>query len=44
MLAEDGTVELPEGAVTVSVVFESEGPFGQDTKPAAVWVELPHDA
>jgi hypothetical protein len=40
-VAEDGTVELPEGAVIISLEFESEGSYGYETRPARVWANLP---
>ena len=40
-VAEDGTVELPEGANIISLDFEGEGPYGYETRPVRAWVELP---
>jgi len=40
-VAADGTVDLPEGAVIISLQFESEGSYGYDTRPARVWVDVP---
>ena len=40
-VAEDGTVELPEGAVIISLEFESQGSYGYQTRPARVWANLP---
>ena len=40
-VAEDGTVELPEGAIIISLVFEGEGPYGFQTRPVRAWAEVP---
>jgi hypothetical protein len=43
-VGEDGTVELPAGAVIISLDFESGGPYGYKSRPVAAWVEVPADA
>jgi hypothetical protein len=40
-IAADGTVELPDGAVIISVEFESEGSYGYERRPVTAWVEIP---
>ncbi len=40
-VAEDGSIELPEGAVIISLEFESEGSYGYDRRPVAAWAEVP---
>ena len=40
-VAEDGTVELPEGAIIISLDFEGEGPYGYETRPVRAWAEVP---
>jgi hypothetical protein len=42
-VAEDGTVELPEGAIIISLEFESEGAYGYGSHPALAWAEVPAD-
>ena len=39
--AEDGTVELPDNAVIISLDFEGQGAYGYQTRPVRAWVELP---
>jgi hypothetical protein len=40
---EDGTLELPDGAIIFSLEFEDEGADGYGRHPAIAWVELPAD-
>jgi hypothetical protein len=42
-VAEDGTVDLPEGAVIISLEFESEGSYGYKSRPVTAWAEVPAD-
>ncbi len=42
-VAEDGSIELPEGAVIISLEFESEGSYGYNRRPVAAWAEVPAD-
>ena len=37
----EGTIDLPEGAVIVSVDFEDPGSHGSGRRPAAAWAEVP---
>jgi hypothetical protein len=42
-VAEDGSIELPDGATIISLEFESEGAYGFGNHPAAAWVVVPVD-
>ena len=42
-IAGDGTVELPDGAIVISLAFESEGPYGYQARPVTAWVEVSAD-
>jgi hypothetical protein len=43
-MAEDGTIELPDGSTIISLEFESEGSYGYNRRPTAAWVEVPASA
>jgi hypothetical protein len=43
-VAQDGSIELPEGAIIISLVFESEGAYGYHSRPVSAWAEVPADA
>ena len=43
-VAEDGTVDLPESAVIVSLEFETEGLYGYGSRPSKAWAEVPVDS
>jgi hypothetical protein len=43
-VAEDGTIELPDGSVIISLDFESEGSYGYKSRPVAAWAEVPAGA
>jgi hypothetical protein len=43
-VAEDGTVDLPDGAIVISLDFESEGPYGYQARPVTAWVEIPAES
>jgi hypothetical protein len=42
-VAEDGMVDLPEGAIIISLEFESEGSDGDKSRPVTAW-EVPADS
>jgi hypothetical protein len=43
-VAEDGTLDLPDGASIISLEFESEGAYGYGSRPVRAWVDVPADA
>ena len=43
-VAEDGTVDLPDGAIVISLDFESEGPYGYQARPVTAWIEVPAES
>ncbi len=43
-IAQDGSVELPEGALIITIEFESEGSYGYQRRPITAWAEVPADA
>jgi hypothetical protein len=43
-IGEDGSVDLPDGAVIVSLEFDSAGPYGYQARPVRAWVEVPAEA
>jgi hypothetical protein len=40
-VAEDGTVELPEGAMIIVLEFGSQGPYGYKSRPVTAWAAVP---
>ena len=40
-VADDGAVELPDGAVVVALEFEDEGGLGYGRRPVTAWGEVP---
>jgi hypothetical protein len=40
-VTEEGTCDLPAGAMIVSVDFEDKGGLGSDRRPAAAWIAVP---
>ena len=40
-VAEDGSLDLPAGAIIISLEFESEGAYGYKPRPVSAWVEVP---
>jgi hypothetical protein len=43
-VAEDGAVELPDGALIISLEFESAGPYGYESRPVRAWVQVPAES
>ena len=40
-VADDGTVELPEGAAIIALEFGSQGPYGYKSRPVTAWADVP---